>query len=299
MKFLVVFNPVANRQRQKRLQQLVSFLKRKNVTHSLYPTDKNLALTKHYFDRHLDEYTDLIVVGGDGTFHQIVNCIAQNTKIRVGLLPAGTGNDFARWLYGNKITNLDSIFHTLISKNVTSIKLGCCEFADSKKRYFHNVLGFGFDALLAKELKDNKGLFSKLGYIGKAIQRIPFYREQAVHVVIDNKDHKYHNLITAVANHQFFGNGMKIVPDSLPIDEHLGLCRIEKLPLLTKFSHILRLFNGSHVKKGFVDHRTISGEVEIVTNGVDIEADGEYLGLSPAKIYAVNNAISIKRITSF
>lgn len=294
MKFLVAFNPVPNRSRKKRLSQLVHFLKQHNKDYDLYPTDVSLAQNQRYFQNHVHQYTDVIIVGGDGTIHQILNCLALPSDLNISIVPAGTGNDFARWIYGADRNNIHFILPTIFSDNLRTIKIGVCEFESGEQRYFHNVLGFGFDALLAKKLTSKKGFFRSLSYIKAAIKHIPSYQEQAVLVDIEGEGYAYDNLITAIANHQYFGNGLKIAPNAKPTDANLTLCRIEKLPLKTKLKQIFGLFSGEHVNHSFTDFRSIKQELSIKTHGIDIEADGEYIGQSPAKIYALTAAVKVK-----
>jgi YegS/Rv2252/BmrU family lipid kinase len=296
MKFLIAFNPVPNRSRKKRLGQLVSYFKQNDVDFDLYPTDASLSQNQHYFANHIGKYTDVVIVGGDGTIHQILNCLPIPCDVRVAIMPAGTGNDFARWVYGKNRNHLQKILHTIHSDKASYIKLGVCQFDQGDTRYFHNVLGFGFDALLSKKLKDKKGLFRSLGYIKEAVRHIPFYKELPVQVCIDNQSYFYENLITTAANHEYFGNGLKIAPDASPKHKELTLVRIEKLPLKVKAKQIWGLFSGNHVKQPFTDYRKIKHQLRIETPGVDIEADGEYIGQGPATIKTVQDAIQIKHL---
>lgn len=294
-KYLVVFNPVANRARKRRLDKLVAFLKANDLHWHLYPTDLCLSANQHYFEQNLEHYTDVIVVGGDGTLHNVVNCLGESTHIRLGLVPAGTGNDFAQWVYGKKKNDLAHVLSVVTGDSCSTISLGLCEFADGSRRVFHNVLGLGFDAMLAKELTDNKGMFGSLGYLIKSVQTLPFFSAGTLTLREGHKSKTYENLITAFANAPYFGGGMKIAPKANAELASLDMCRIEMLPKLTMFVQILRLLNGSHIKQSFTDYRTLEGSMEIESTGADIQADGEYIGQSPCRISTLPKALKIKR----
>ena len=294
-KYLVVINPVPNRARKKILDKLLGYLNKKNINWQIYPTEQLLSANKHYFESYISQYSDVLVVGGDGTFHNVINALGCFTDVKLGLVPAGTGNDFARWLYGKNRHNYPFIFEQVTRSQTVDISLGKCVFSDNSVRFFHNVLGLGFDAMLAKELRHNKGLFPSLGYLSKAIKKLPFYKESELDLSLGNEQKQYFNLITAFANSAYFGSGMKIAPDAEPIHDTLEMCRIEKLPVHQTFSQILRLFNGSHIDHKGVDYRTISHEAQIKTVGLDVEADGEYLGQSPCQVSIVKKALKIKR----
>jgi len=294
--YLVAINPVPNRARKKVLNQFIRYLKQHQLSYDIYPTEACQSANHHYFAHHIDKYTDLIVVGGDGTFHNVINSLPDDFDLPIGLIPAGTGNDFARWLYQKHRNNLPFIFQQVTGKWIEHISLGICEFPDGQQKKFHNVLGLGFDALLAKELKDSKGLFRSLGYFTKAIQHIPFYKALDIELKLGTEQKQYKNLITAFANAAHFGAGLHIAPGAEATSDSLKMCRIEQLSRLKVLRQITRLFNGSHIKQDFVDYRELSEKAEILTTGLDIEADGEYLGQSPCTIHIKPNALRVKRL---
>lgn len=294
--FLVIINPVPSRARARVLDKFIRYLKHQSLSYEIYPTEACQSANRHYFDNHLSKFSDLIVVGGDGTFHNVINSLSENSKQPIGLIPAGTGNDFARWLYRDQRTNLPFIFKQVVGKWIQQISLGVCEFPDGKRTLFHNVLGLGFDALLAKELKDSKGLFRSLGYFTKALQHVPFYSALDMELQLGEENRKYKNLITAFANAEYFGAGLNIAPGADAAESSLKMCRVEQLSRLKVLGQIGRLFNGSHVKQDFVDYRELESEAKVITAGLDIEADGEYLGQSPCVIKVKPAALKVKRL---
>lgn len=291
---LVIFNPVASFSRKRVLAKLIKFLKQHQLEWQLYPTERSLSANKHYLESHYNEFSQAVVVGGDGTFHNIVNCLV-GKNIDVTLVPAGTGNDFAQWLYGKRKKDLNFVFSSIVSDNTVAINLGCCEFPDGQQRYFHNVMGLGFDASLAKELTHSKGLFRHLGYLVKALQNIPFYKEPYLELRGEGKQWQYQNLITAFANGQYFGAGMHIAPSADPLNNSLEICRVEKVSLLKKLHLIGKLFNGRHIDSPLVDYRTVNGDFEVTTANLGIEADGEYIGESPVVIGVKEDALRLKK----
>ena len=293
--YLVVFNPIPNRARKKQLDLLLRHLNDQKLQWQLYPTDENMSVNQHYFRQHISEYTDVIVVGGDGTLHNVVNCLGESSTVRLGLVPAGTGNDFAQWLYGNKKNDEEHVFAIVTGTQYTNISLGKCQFSDNTFRLFHNVLGLGFDAMLAKELTGSKGLFGSLGYLVKSVQTLPFFNAGTLTLRELYKSKTYDNLITAFANAPYFGGGMKIAPEANAELPSLEMCRIEMLPKFTMLVQILRLFNGSHVNKPYTDYRRLDYAVEVENTGADIQADGEYIGQSPCRISVIPEALKIKK----
>ena len=300
-RFLIVFNPLPNRQRKARLQRLLLRLKQGNHDWQLFPTDENYAANKHSFDLHTDKFSDVIVLGGDGTFNLVVNLI-QGHNVRVGLIPAGTGNDFARAWYGKSRNNVSHILNVVLGERAEPVSLGCCAFEDVKqsesgqlKRYFHNILGTGFDAALAKDLRHNKGWIQSLGYVLAAVKHIPFFKEPNCEIETESQTHTYHNLITVFANSKFFGNGMPVAPDADPKSSNLQLVRVGKHKAWTKLALITQLLLGRHKSSPHVDMKVCNDPTFIKTPGLDLEADGEYIGTSPCQVSVVENALLLKR----
>jgi len=314
IRYLVVFNPVQSAKRQKLLALLISELKNRSLNYTLYPTEANLTANKHYFKSHLQQYTDVVVLGGDGTFNVVVNCIvdAQLTqklnqklshKVNVGLLPAGTGNDFSKQWFNKanvkkakqKGHSQQDLINIVLGNQVQTLYLGECHY-DNKIRYFNNVLGVGFDAVIAKQLAHQKSLFRSLSYIVAALRHIPFYQEPKCELVLKGKTTKYRNLITAFANSQYFGGGLPIAPNQDGRTESLTVIRAPKLSVIPKVMLLLKLTKGRHLSSKGVVHNQMQKEeeAEITTAGLEIEADGEYIGETPCKVKVSSHTINLK-----
>jgi len=305
IRYLVVFNPVQSAKRQKLLALLISELKHRALNYTLYPTEANLTANQHYFKSHLQEYTDVVILGGDGTFNVVVNCIVDaqlhqkiSHKVNVGLLPAGTGNDFSKQWFNKakqKGHSQQDLINIVLGNQVQSLYLGECHY-ENKVRYFNNVLGVGFDAVIAKQLAHQKSLFRSLSYLVAALRHIPFYQEPKCELVLKGKTTKYRNLITAFANSQYFGGGLPIAPNQDGRTESLTVIRAPKLSVIPKVMLLLKLTKGRHLSsKGvFHDKMQKEDEAEITTAGLEIEADGEYIGETPCKVKVSSHTINLK-----
>ncbi|MDU0112366.1 YegS/Rv2252/BmrU family lipid kinase [Psychrosphaera aquimarina] len=301
-KYLIVFNPLPNKKRQTIIDLVKHRLIQKNMAFDLYPTDALLRVNQCYFETNIHQYTDVIVIGGDGTLHCVVNSLPIGTDINVGLIPAGTGNDFARMWYGRKNKNIPYILDVVTANTVQTISLGKCVFNEKyehnqyqHQRLFHNVMGTGFDSQLSKALRHNKGTFKGLSYLLAAVKNVPFYRERASSFVIDGIHQKYENLITAFANGQYFGGGLKVAPKANPLSNQLDIVQVGKHPLLVKLKLISLLCVGKHLTAQQVTYTTTDKVSVIDSVGLDLQADGEYIGQSPCEISVIDNALRMKR----
>lgn len=301
-KYLIVYNPLGNRKRQQILNLVKQTLIQKNTDFDCFPTDSLLSINQAYFAANINQYSDVIVIGGDGTLHCVINCMPIGTGIRVGLVPAGTGNDFSRMWYGRNSKNIQYILNVVTSNTTQVISLGECVFNEKNelnqyqaRRLFHNVMGTGFDSQLSKALRHNKGKFKGLSYLLAAIKNVPFYQERSSSFVIDGISQEYKNLITAFANGQYFGGGLKVAPKANPLSNQLDVVQVGKYPLMVKLKLIILLSLGKHVAAKQVTY-TITNTTSVIDSvGLDLQADGEYIGQSPCSISVIENAIKLKR----
>ena len=297
--FLVVFNPTTNRLRKRRLTKLINALKANGLDWSLFATEKALHANGAVLRTKLDNVTDIIVVGGDGTFNIVVNSLPFDIKtktipVKIGLLPSGTGNDFARSWYDSDLTD-EQIIEILLADKSSVLYLGECEMVQST-RLFHNVMGAGFDALISKELEYKKTWFRSLSYLWSAIKYIPFYKEPKCRYKSEHGYREYRNLLTAFGNCRFFGGGLPITPDAKGSEHSLQVVSVPKLPLFKKFYLLSKLLRGTHTQSGSIYTETIDAEqqAEIVTEGLELEADGEFIGYSPCKVTVSDYWINLK-----
>lgn len=297
-RYLVVFNPVKNRRRRHRLGKVISALKSRGLDWELYPTEAGLAANLHYFNNHLADFTDLIILGGDGTFNLVINCLQSNPSINVGLLPAGTGNDFARKWYAGKSFNQQ--LECVLSDSYKPISLGVCirhlTVTKEQTRYFHNSLGTGFDASIAKKLTDHKSLFQSFSYTAAALRYIPQFKAPFLEFSKGAEQHQYQNFVTVFANSSYFGGGLKIAPMSDPAEPRLDMIWAESRSLLQKVKLLLKLLVGRHMSEAQVRHQTLSDSefVEIKTPGLDLQVDGEYIGTTPCQIKVADFRLNLK-----
>lgn len=301
--FLVVFNPTPNRSRKRRLSLLISALKQQGHEWHLYATEEGLAANGAALHTRLNGVTDVIVVGGDGTLNVVLNSLPFDTQtltvpFSLGLLPAGTGNDFARSWYDRELSD-HQIIERLLGTSTHKLALGECEMKHTA-RLFHNVLGAGFDALIAKQLKNDKSVFRRFSYFWTALKFIPFYQEPFCTYWSPNLPEpttkRFNNLITTFANAKYFGGGLPIAPTANAQHSSLEVVSVSKLPLHTKLQLLLKLVSGKHMLSPHVYHETLaSGQVaEITTEGLELEADGEFIGYSPCKVNTSRYWINMK-----
>ncbi|MBH01447.1 MAG: sphingosine kinase, partial [Acidimicrobiaceae bacterium] len=225
----------------------------------------------------------LIAVGGDGLIHQTVNALV-GTDTTLGIIPVGTGNDFARSLgldSGGLFEQAQNALSPAVE--VDLIKCGSTFVATS------TICGFPATVnLRANNLRFPKGSSS---YTFATLMELPVMSPTFYKLKLDNESLEVKAAAVIVANSAYFGGGMKICPDADTSDGLLDVCIIGDVGKFDLLRSFLKVRTGDHV-----DHPKVSiyeaSEIEITGTGI-IRGDGEPLGELPMKIFIQRGAINV------
>ena len=283
--FLIVTNPFQNALKRRLMAWLVNELANKNIRYQLYYTSTSFSENSRFFEQNLHLHQQVVVLGGDGTLHLVVNCMAHQLK-PIALLPCGTGNDFARSLGFTMTQFKDAIF----SSHQLQVDLG-----KVGERYFINVAGIGFDGqVVAHSIGKQKiGSWAKLAYLVLTLKHLFRYQAEPIALKHGGKPYHYQHFMTLFANGRYFGGGMKVAPKANIADGELECVMIRDCSLLTKLVQLIRMTFAMPLSPKVVKQMAIK-EMSVFSVGLPIEADGEYIGLTPTIIKLVPNAILIK-----
>jgi diacylglycerol kinase (ATP) len=242
----------------------------------------------------------LIVAGGDGTVHCAVNALGARgrSRIELGILPSGTGNDFARSLRIPR--RLEQALDVALGDRLRTIDLGECRCASPAggivTRLFANVAeaGLGGDVVIrARRLARLRA--RALAYqlaIAWAVARMRYAR---VEVRVDGASlgvGPSANVI--VANGEYFGGGMRPFPWARLDDARLELGWMRatsRLEILRRAPTLRRGLPHDHPDVSFGAGRRVT--VEGGPGPVPVEADGELLGELPAEFSILPAALRV------
>lgn len=254
------------------------------------PDSKKEALLEM---RRLARETDrVVVVGGDGMVHLGFNACAQQQAV-LGVVPTGTGNDFARAL---GIPADPDVATKVAFGDVRSISGLKASDAVGNSVWVATVATAGFSVAVnnrASKMIRPKGS-SK--YTLASIQESVKLGTWNADYIIDGKQHKADVLMIAVANTSTFGGGMKIAPNADPFSDEFSLVIIERTNRRTFLRLLPKVFSGAHV-----DHPAVttmlatSLELEIRKAEVlqEVQGDGERLETIMTKFELVPNVVKL------
>jgi diacylglycerol kinase (ATP) len=244
---------------------------------------------------HKEKLSALVVVGGDGTVHEVVNGLSAYPQVSIGYIPGGSGNDFARGFAIPKspIKALERILRWN-GRSIKQFDIGKFHFREKTKhaRMFVNGVGIGFDGEVARITKDanykrwlNKLRFGGLAYFVTAVRLIFSYQPCQVTVTIDGEEKQFDNVwLIAVSNIPYYGGGMKITPQAKTNDQVLNLCIVHNISRWLLASILGTVFIGQHHK--FKQVTMLEGkEISVRSDRpMTIHADGEIIGVTPINI---------------
>ena len=219
-----------------------------------------------------------VAMGGDGTFSEVLNGI--DTSVPLGLIPCGTGNDFAHGaeIKADIIEGLEAVFGGKTAA-IDYIKVG-------DKRCL-NITGTGFDVdILAREAKYRKKWKSKLTYYAALFVSILSIKFRKIHLKIDDTIKiDTDMLIMVAANGKFFGGGMPMVPSAVTNDGFMDVLLVHRVPWYAIPKLLLCFLNGKiEEQKKYVDIFHCKKVECSVEDSFDIEIDGEVSQSLPAII---------------
>jgi diacylglycerol kinase (ATP) len=215
-------------------------------------------------DRALGEGHEVVVaVGGDGTWSNVADRVVASGRsdVAFGMLPSGTGNDFARSL-GFDPRNPAEAVRVLAAGHVRAVDVGRLDTASASEhrpsllesRHFLNLIGFGFDVAVIDAAAGARFLRGELLYKVTALQQL--FRFPGISFRLRSAggaERGSRHLMLTVSNGRYFGGGFPIAPGARVDDGRLHACRIEDAPPLER----LRLFNlaekGRHVRSARVE----------------------------------------------
>lgn len=249
----------------------------------------------------------VVAVGGDGTLHEVVNGFFWGGKpvscndpkpshtTALGLIPLGTGSDFAR-TFGWKNDPYDAVER--IAKGLRSrIDVGVIDGEEGEPHYFINVADIHLSAKAGYYASRYKK-FGNLCYVIGALQAFFGHHDRDIKIKVDGGEWEFCSQVTAlcVGNAKYFGGGMKITPNAHPTSGRFEVVILQGFKWYDFILKLHKLYNGTHLSVRNVIARS-AGSVEIEeivrSDSIYVQSDGEYLGFLPRKFRILPGAIEM------
>jgi YegS/Rv2252/BmrU family lipid kinase len=291
MGVVVVANPTAGRGKGAKLIPGVDALLRSlGVSHTLRicegPEDPErfarLAAT--------DGAEIVAALGGDGQVGACANGV-MGTDSALAVIPAGTGNDFARHLGLDRKDPLAAVrlLAAPMFKRIDAVKVTTPE----RERYYVNIGGAGFDSEVNEHANKVRRLQGTAKYVYSTFVTLARFAAGEFIVKVDGEDHPFKGMMLAVGNATSYGGGMRVTPDARSDDGLLDVCVIQELPKWQFVKAFSKVFSGKHVQHPAVT--MLRGkQIEISADRpFQVYADGEPVGCLPATFSVIPSALRV------
>jgi diacylglycerol kinase (ATP) len=226
----------------------------------------------------------VVAFGGDGFIHEIIQHIVPR-EISLGVIPCGTGNDFARSIdiYGLSLNQQLELIAQTKSRSIDLGRVG--------STWFVAILSTGFDALVNDRANAMQWPKGRMRYNIAMIEKIVALRAHSYRIRLDGELVDVQATLVTVANGPSYGGGMKVCPDATLTDglfDVMVLGKVSRTELLKVFPKVYRGRHVGHTAVTFYRCR----EIEIIGSGSSF-ADGEPISTLPVSAECVSNALKV------
>lgn len=237
-----------------------------------------------------DAYDVVVVMGGDGTLHEVVNGLLRGrpgNPPALAVIPVGTANIFARAM--DLPTDPVAAARVLLNGTRRTIDIGQVD-----DRYFATVAGVGFDAAVVRlASRWPRWIGGKLRHVAAGLLTLATYRAATARVWIDGAQQTESLFLLAAANTSWYGGGVHIAPLARVDDGLLSIVRIRDVGRLEAIRLLGQTFSGKHLQHRKVSHtpaREVRMDAEVP---LPIQADGEEVGTLPAHFRCIPRALTL------
>ncbi len=299
----IIINPKSGKKKyRKQRKYLFQMLKSKDISFEYRVTHfaGHASKIARFFIE--NKYKNIMVLGGDGTMSEVINGIFSAniddyTKLRIALIPRGTGNDWGRFwgLTGDYKKSID-VFLNAKSQLIDIGRVDYIMEGVPEKHFFINSLGLGLDAAvvnLTHRLKEIFGSHSIM-YSVSLLLAVFSYKPHRVAIKSLEREIQVGMFTMSIANGCYSGGGMKQTPNAIPYDGLLDLMMAKNPRFIDIITALIALFRGRLLEHPVIESfQTRSLHIEC-DHHVLMEADGIIVdGCSPYHVYILPEAIQM------
>lgn len=225
------------------------------------------------------------LIGGDGTIHLGAQVLAKS-GMPFGVIPAGTGNDFARGI-GVPLKDPAAAADLIVAGKTRTVDL-----AVAMDKFITTVVAGGFDSLVNKRANAMRWPKGNSRYTVATLAELRTFSPLEYVVTVDDEVIETKAMLVAVGTGPTYGGGLQICAGAEIDDGLLDITIIEPVSRLTLLQLFPKLSKGTHV--GHPRVRALRGRsVRIESPGITAYADGEVLGALPVDVTIAPGALTV------
>lgn len=286
-----IVNPAAGGQNGSKIKKVLVLLqerlKKRNVKYVIHLTDTPHHATELTRQLIQNGATDIIAVGGDGTLHEVINGFDNFENVSMGIIPCGTGNDFAIALN----LPLDP------AKALDLILDGTPKYTDFMQMpgvRGLNIIGMGIDVDVLKRYRALKKK-TKFGYTKCLIKTLFKFEYSNFDAVINGEKTHYRSFVACVANGSMYGGGIPVCPIANPSDKSLDFVAVREISKLGIIGAFIKLKKGKILTLKQAHHEKMQSIKILTDKPVTINVDGELYDGIPFEVSIISDKLKVYR----
>ena len=292
-KFCIIVNPNSGKKRGiKHLNKVLYRLESENIVSDTIQTEFNGHAIKIVQNLDLSIYVGIICIGGDGSFHEVVNGMMRHPKsqqIPIGVIPGGTGDSF---MHDIGILDVDKAIEIIINSQVRSIDV--VEIRNSQENtYSINIISWGLVADIANLAEKYRWMGSSR-YTILSLWKIFSIKPRSVELIINEKWVKGDYSFILLCNTRYTGKGMLMAPKAKLDDGLIDIIAVKygsnPFKLLSLFT---KIFNGSHINDPIVEYHQAKKVTIKTQKNEPLNIDGEIKGETPISVTVLYRNLQI------
>ncbi len=281
-----IANPVANRSGNRRMLAALSAIA-KAAGSGWHETAHVRHATELAERAARDGMRVVAAVGGDGTVHEVMNGLMRipaNERPALGVVPAGTGNDFA---LGAELFTTDSVAamrRVLTCAALRSIDVALLEDEHGQREYFDNTLGIGFDAAANLQARAITRLRGFPMYLLAVLRTIAGdFKAANLQVSTEEAGWSRPSIMFSVGNGRREGGGFVITPSARMDDGRLDYMQVDRINRLQMLLLLPRVMNGTHIHHPRVHMGHFKTARLRLDRSLAVHIDGEIFGAGDSR----------------
>ncbi len=287
MRIIVLFNPSARRGQARRLlDRALTVFRQQNVQFDVRESQSSQHLMELARGAS-EEKPDLVVsAGGDGTHHYVINGLLKS-EVPLGLLPMGTGNDFAKGV--GMPMDVHAAARALLNGNVREIDL-----ARAGAAVYACVAGAGFDSIVNRYTNERaRWLSGSPAYVWSLLRCLKEYRPEPLEITADGQFFSGDVVFAVVGNNASYAGGIRLAPRAKLDDGVLDVCVIPYMGRLELLRWVPRAYRGEHLNHPRIKYLQARKITLRTPSRMELFGDGEFLQELPVTIEVVPRALRV------
>lgn len=284
----IIVNPLGGKgSSAKALLQVEKILDEKHIDYRVHKTEYAGHATE--LARELSRLPDtkIIVLGGDGSFHEVLCGIENFNNVTLGIVACGSGNDFIRKSGHPK--EVDKAVDVILQG-----KSKYYDFIDLGKYRCLNVAGTGMDVDVLVKYAQVKRLKGSAAYMYALLYTLLHTRFHKLRLTIDGKVSDHSVFMIGVGNGAFFGGGMPICPNAVVDDGKLSVVVVNQFSKWIYPVMLIKFLRGKILDSKYTEEYEVSEvKIEALDDITKIELDGEIIDDQVLNCRVVSNTLKI------